>query len=57
MIPVFPMSYIMTPTPLGVGHLISPRWLGEMWCFSLSLSQNNTSSIGYLGLKQPRKQV
>ena len=28
----------MTPTPTGVGHLISPRWLEEMSCFSLSLS-------------------
>ena len=31
-------AYIMTPTPTGVGHLISPRWLEEMLCFSLSLS-------------------
>lgn len=23
-------AYIMTPTPSGVGHLISPRWLEEM---------------------------
>ena len=22
--------YIMTPTPSGVGHLISPRWLEEL---------------------------
>ena len=31
-------AYVMPLTPRGVGHLISPGWLGKMWCFSLCLS-------------------
>ncbi len=38
-------AYIMTPTPNGVGHLISPRWLEEMQCFSLSLCTDISLSM------------
>ena len=31
-------AYTMTPIPRGVGHLISPRWLEEIQCVSVSLS-------------------